>query len=164
MRFQDFKLVEAPGDEIPAKKMANVNVASDTFDDKEVNDLQQQVADRVMRVQDPSVLHRVEAILRKGGITRISNAYFKRDSDAEKFVNRLATMIIELEIPTNDKIAFLKEFATTNCIKPEAIFDNTSNNNKVKIKKPINFMTVHRSCYSSTSPTVFEHQPNETTK
>ena len=37
-------------------------------------------------------------------------------------------------------------------------------NNKVKIKKPINFMTVHRSCYSSTSPTVFEHQPNETTK
>jgi hypothetical protein len=125
MRFQDFKLVEAPGDEIPAKKMANVNVASDTFDDKEVNDLQQQVADRVMRVQDPSVLHRVEAILRKGGITRISNAYFKRDSDAEKFVNRLATMIIELEIPTNDKIAFLKEFATTNCIKPEAIFDNT---------------------------------------
>ncbi|MDA9938729.1 hypothetical protein N9C48_01330 [bacterium] len=125
MRFQDFKLVEAPGDEIPAKKMANVNVASDTFDDKEVNDLQQQVADRVMRVQDPSVLHRVEAILRKGGITRISNAYFKRDSDAEKFVNRLATMIIELEIPTNDKIAFLKEFATKNCIIPEAIFDNT---------------------------------------
>ena len=125
MRYSDFKMVEAPGDEIPAKKMANVNVASDTFDDKEVNDLQQQVADRVMRVQDPSVLHRVEAILRKGGITRISNAYFKRDSDAEKFVNRLATMIIELEIPTNDKIAFLKEFATTNCIKPEAIFDNT---------------------------------------
>ena len=125
MRFQDFKLVEAPGDEIPAKKMANVNVASDTFDDKEVNDLQQQVADRVMRVQDPSVLHRVEAILRKGGITRISNAYFKRDSDAEKFVNRLATMIIELEIPTNDKIAFLKEFATKNCIIPEKIFDGT---------------------------------------
>ena len=125
MRFQDFKLVEAPGDEIPAKKMANVNVASDTFDDKEVNDLQQQVADRVMRVQDPSVLHRVEAILRKGGITRISNAYFKRDSDAEKFVNRLATMIIELEIPTNDKIAFLKEFATTNMIIPEKIFDNS---------------------------------------
>ena len=125
MRFQDFKLVEAPGDEIPAKKMANVNVASDTFDDDEVNDLQQQVADRVMRVQDPSVLHRVEAILRKGGITRISNAYFKRDSDAEKFVNRLATMIIELEIPTNDKIAFLKEFATKNCIIPEKIFDGT---------------------------------------
>ena len=125
MRYQDFKLVEAPGDEIPAKKMANVNVASDTFDDKEVNDLQQQVADRVMRVQDPSVLHRVEAILRKGGITRISNAYFKRDSDAEKFVNRLATMIIELEIPTNDKIAFLKEFATKNCIIPEKIFDGT---------------------------------------
>tara|TARA_R110000764_G_scaffold167512_2_gene254687 strand:+ start:1850 stop:2974 length:1125 start_codon:yes stop_codon:yes gene_type:complete len=125
MRFQDFKLVEAPGDEVPAKKMANVNVASDTFDDKEVNDLQQQVADRVMRVQDPSVLHRVEAILRKGGITRISNAYFKRDSDAEKFVNRLATMIIELEIPTNDKIAFLKEFATKNCIIPEKIFDGT---------------------------------------
>jgi|TARA_B110000908_G_scaffold64096_1_gene77980 hypothetical protein len=125
MRFQDFKLVEAPGDEIPAKKMANVNVASDTFDGDEVNDLQQQVADRVMRVQDPSVLHRVEAILRKGGITRISNAYFKRDSDAEKFVNRLATMIIELEIPTNDKIAFLKEFATKNCIIPEKIFDGT---------------------------------------
>ena len=125
MRFQDFKLVEAPGDEIPAKKMANVNVASDTFDDKEVNDLQQQVADRVMRVQDPSVLHRVEAILRKGGITRVSTKYFRSDSDAEKFVNRLAQMIIELEIPTNDKIAFLKEFATTNCIKPEAIFDNT---------------------------------------
>ena len=125
MRFQDFKLVEAPGDEVPAKKMANVNVASDTFDGDEVNDLQQQVADRVMRVQDPSVLHRVEAILRKGGITRISNAYFKRDSDAEKFVNRLATMIIELEIPTNDKIAFLKEFATKNCIIPEKIFDGT---------------------------------------
>ena len=125
MRFQDFKLVEAPGDEVPAKKMANVNVASDTFDGDEVNDLQQQVADRVMRVQDPSVLHRVEAILRKGGITRISNAYLKRYSDAEKFVNRLATMIIELEIPTNDKIAFLKEFATKNCIIPEKIFDGT---------------------------------------
>ena len=95
MRFQDFKLVEAPGDEIPAKKMANVNVASDTYDGDEVNDLQQQVADRVMRVQDPSVLHRVEAILRKGGITRISNAYFKRDSDAEKFVNR------QYELPCN---------------------------------------------------------------
>ena len=125
MRYQDFKLVEAPGDEEPAQKMANVNVASDTYDDKEVSDLQQQVADRVMRVDDASVLHRVESILRKGGITRVSTKYFKSDSDAEKFVNRLATMIIELEIPTNDKVAFLKEFATTNCIKPEAIFDNS---------------------------------------
>ena len=43
MRYQDFKLVEAPGDEVPAKKMANVNVGSDTYDDKEVKDLQQQV-------------------------------------------------------------------------------------------------------------------------
>jgi hypothetical protein len=125
MRYQDFKIVEAAGDEEPAKKLPNVNVGSDTYDEKEVADLQQQVADRVMRVQDSSVLHRVEAILRKGGITRISNAYFKRDSDAEKFVNRLAQMIIELEIPTNDKIAFLKEFATTNMIKPDAIFDGS---------------------------------------
>ena len=125
MRYQDFKLVEAPGDEVPAKKMANVNVGSDTYDDKEVADLQQQVADRVMRVDDASVLHRVESILRKGGITRVSTKYFRSDSDAEKFVNRLAQMIIELEIPTNDKVAFLKEFATKNCIKPEAIFDKS---------------------------------------
>ena len=125
MRYQDFKLVEAPGDEIPAKKMANLNVGSDTYDDKEVKDLQQQVADRVMRVDDTSVLHRVESILRKGGITRVSTKYFKSDSDAEKFVNRLAQMIIELEIPTNDKVAFLKEFATTNCIKPDKLFDNS---------------------------------------
>tara|TARA_E500000178_G_scaffold356400_1_gene434005 strand:- start:2227 stop:3360 length:1134 start_codon:yes stop_codon:yes gene_type:complete len=125
MRYQDFKLVEAPGDEIPAKKMANLNVGSDTYDDKEVKDLQQQVADRVMRIDDTSVLHRVESILRKGGITRVSTKYFKSDSDAEKFVNRLAQMIIELEIPTNDKVAFLKEFATTNCIKPDKLFDKS---------------------------------------
>ena len=125
MRYQDFKLVEAPGDEIPAKKMANLNVGSDTYDDKEVKDLQQQVADRVMRIDDTSVLHRVESILRKGGITRVSTKYFKSDSDAEKFVNRLAQMIIELEIPNNDKVAFLKEFATTNCIKPDKLFDKS---------------------------------------
>lgn len=125
MRYSDFKIVEAPGDEIAATQMGNVEVGADSVDPAEVDDLQKQIADRVMKVADPAILHRVEAILRKGGITRISNAYFKRDSDAEKFINRLATMIIELEIPTADKMAFLKEFATTNMIIPEKIFDNS---------------------------------------
>ena len=125
MRYHEIKLVEAPGDEVAATQMGNVEVGADSVDPAEVDDLQKQIADRVMKVADPAILHRVEAILRKGGITRISNAYFKRDSDAEKFINRLATMIIELEIPTADKMAFLKEFATTNMIIPEKIFDNS---------------------------------------
>jgi hypothetical protein len=125
MRYSDFKMVEAPGDEVPAAQMGGVEIGTDSVDPAEVDDLQKQIADRVMKVADPAILHRVEAILRKGGITRISNAYFKRDSDAEKFINRLATMIIELEIPTADKMAFLKEFATTNMIIPEKIFDNS---------------------------------------
>lgn len=125
MRYSDFKIVEAPGDEIPAKNMGNLEVGADRVDKNELTDLQRTVADRVMKVGDASILHRVEAILRKGGLNRISTAYFKADSDAEKFINRLSQMIIELDIPTNDKIAFLKEFATTNCIKPEKLFDNS---------------------------------------
>jgi len=125
MRYHEIKLEEAPGDEVAATQMGNVEVGADSVDPAEVDDLQKQIADRVMKVADPAILHRVEAILRKGGITRISNAYFKRDSDAEKFTKRLATMIIELEVPTADKMAFLKEFATTNMIIPEKIFDNS---------------------------------------
>ena len=125
MRYSDIKIVEALGDETPATQMGGVKVGADTVDPKEIADLQQQVADRVMKVADSSVLHRVEAILRKGGITRISNAYFKKDSDAEKFVQRLATMIIELDIPTTDKLQFLKEFATTNMIVPDQLFDGS---------------------------------------
>lgn len=125
MRYNDFKLVEKAGKEEPATRMADVDVGADTVDPKELQDLQQKVADRVMKTGDAGMLHRVEGILRKGGITRISTSYFKSDSDAEKFVGRLAQMIIELDIPTQEKVAFLKEFATTNCIKPEELFDNS---------------------------------------
>ena len=76
-----------------------------------------------MKVTDPAVLHRVEAILRKGGITRVATSYFKNDSDAEKFTKRLAVMVIELDVPTADKMTFLKEFATTNMIIPDKLFD-----------------------------------------
>ena len=125
MRFYEFKQLEAKGDEVAAPAMAGVTVGADTFDQKEIDDLQKQIADRVMKVTDPSILHRVEAILRKGGITRISTAYFKSDSDAEKFVRRLSQMIIELDIPTNAKMEFLKEFAQRSMIIPQELFDHS---------------------------------------
>ena len=42
--------------------MGNVEVGADSVDPAEVDDLQKQIADRVMKVADPAILHRVEAI------------------------------------------------------------------------------------------------------
>lgn len=87
--------------------------------------LQKNVKSQVERVADPAILNKVASILRRGNIGNISRMAFKKDSDAAKFVNRLAEIIVGLEIPIADKISFLREFGRSNMIKADQLFDNS---------------------------------------
>ena len=106
MRFKEFKIIkEAPGEEIPAKKMAGLDVEAPPIkraSDAEIKGLQQSIAGKVQKVGDAAILHRVESILRKSGINRVAARFFKVDSDASKFITRLSEIIIRMEVPVQD--------------------------------------------------------------
>lgn len=129
MRFQEFKIInEAPGDEQPAKNMGGLDAEAPPIEkasDAEIKGLQQSIAGKVTKVGDAAVLHRVESILRKSGINRVSSRFFKVDSDAEKFITRLSEIIIGLEIPVQEKMNFLREFGQKNMIIADELFDNS---------------------------------------
>ena len=123
MRYQDFKITEAPGDEIAAKNMGGIETAP--VDNNEIEKLQNDIAKRVNDVADPAVLHRIQSLLRKSNIGNISKFAFKKDSDAQKFVGRLSEIILGLDIPVTDKVNFLREFGRENMIKADELFDNS---------------------------------------
>jgi len=124
MRYTDFRLVEAPGDEVAAKDMGGVD-ATQPIDNAEIEKLQADIAQRVKQTGDPATLHRVESILRRSNIGNISKFAFKKDTDAQKFVSRLSEIIVGLDIPVGDKVNFLREFGRQNMIKADVLFDNS---------------------------------------
>ena len=129
MRFKEFRVIkEAPGEEIPAKKMAGLDVEEPPIkkaSDAEIKGLQQSIAGKVTKVGDAAILHRVESILRKSGINRVAARFFKVDSDASKFITRLSEIIIRMEVPVQDKMTFLREFGNSNMIVADELFDNS---------------------------------------
>ena len=125
MRYREFKLVEAPGDEEAAVNMGGLN--EPPIDNNEIEKLQSDIANRVTQTGDPAVLHRIQSLLRKSNIGNIAKFAFKKDSDAQKFISRLSEIIISLDIPIGDKIQFLRDFGRTNMIKAEELFDNSGN-------------------------------------
>jgi hypothetical protein len=123
MRYRDFRLVEAPGDEEAPSKMAGLD--TQPIDSSEIEKLQSDIANRVGQVADPAVLHRIQALLRKSNIGNIAKFAFKKDSDSAKFIDRLSEIILALDIPIVDKVNFLREFGRKNMIKAEELFDNS---------------------------------------
>lgn len=123
MRYRDFKLVEAAGDEEAAPNMAGLD--TQTVDNAEIEKLQQDIAARVQNTGDTSVLNRIQALLRKSNIGNISKFAFQKDTDAQKFISRLSEIILGLDIPIGDKVNFLREFGRKNMIKADQLFDNT---------------------------------------
>lgn len=123
MRYSDFKLVEAPGDEEAAVNMGGLN--EPPIDNNEIEKLQADIANRVTQTGDPAVLHRIQSLLRKSNIGNISKFAFKKDSDAQKFIGRLSEIIISLDIPVGDKVNFLREFGRTNMIIADELLDNS---------------------------------------
>ena len=123
MRYRDFKIVEALGDEEPAANMAGLDVQP--IVPGELEKLQTDIAARVQTTEDPALLHRIESLLRKSNIGGIAQKAFKKDTDAAKFINRLSEIIVALEVPVSDKVAFLREFGRSNMIKAEELFDNS---------------------------------------
>ena len=93
--------------------------------ESDVADLQQAIAKRVSSVTDPALLNKIASMLRRSNIGNISRMAFKQDEDAAKFINRLSEIIVAIEVPINDKIAFLRKFGRSNFIKPEVLFDNS---------------------------------------
>ena len=123
MRYRDFKIVEAAGDEEAAVNMGGLDAPS--VDNAEIEKLQSDIANRVQNVGDPAVLHRIQALLRKSNIGNISKFAFKKDSDAQKFIGRLSEIILGLDIPVGDKVTFLREFGRSNMIKADELLDNS---------------------------------------
>ena len=123
MRYSDFKIVEAAGDEEAAPNMAGLD--TQTVDNSEIEKLQQDIAARVQNTGDTSVLNRIQALLRKSNIGNISKFAFQKDTDAQKFISRLSEIILGLDIPIGDKVNFLREFGRKNMIKADQLFDNT---------------------------------------
>ena len=93
--------------------------------ESDVADLQQAIAKRISSVTDPALLNKIASMLRRSNIGNISRMAFKQDEDAAKFINRLSEIIVAIEVPINDKIAFLRKFGRSNFIKPEVLFDNS---------------------------------------
>ena len=62
MRYRDFKIVEALGDEEPAANMAGLDVQP--IVSGELEKLQTDIAARVQKTEDPALLHRIESLLR----------------------------------------------------------------------------------------------------
>ena len=92
----------------------------------DVVQLQKQIQQRVAQTQDTTILNKVASLLRKSNIGNITKLAFSRDEDAKQFVDRLAQMIIELDVPISDKVQFLKEFGRKNYIKPGKLFDGSA--------------------------------------
>lgn len=108
MRYYEIK--EAEGDIPSADELAAI---------------QDNIKAQVEKVADTAILNKVASLLRRGSIGNISQMAFKKDSDAAKFVDRLAEIIVGLEVPIADKVSFLREFGRTNMIVPDQLLDNS---------------------------------------
>ena len=90
-----------------------------------IDQLQNQIKTQVDKVADIGLLNKIASMLRGTNIGNIAKYAFKKDSDATKFVNRLAEMIIQLDVPISEKANFLRDFGRKNYISASDLFDKS---------------------------------------
>ena len=91
----------------------------------DIDQLQNQIKAQVDKVADIGLLNKIASMLRGTNIGNIAKYAFKKDSDAAKFINRLAEMIIQLDVPISEKANFLRDFGRKNYISAGDLFDNS---------------------------------------
>jgi len=76
----------------------------------EKNDLKKQVIDVVKTVDDPNLLQKVLDTLKAGNIEERIKAVLSKDADANRFIEKIADVIVAIKAPVEEKNEFLKQF------------------------------------------------------
>jgi hypothetical protein len=76
----------------------------------EEENLKKQVLDVVKSTDDPNLLQKVLDTLKAGNIEERVKDVLSKDADANRFVDKLAEIIVLIKAPIEEKNAFLKEF------------------------------------------------------
>lgn len=77
----------------------------------EQTDLKKQVIDVVKTVDDPNLLQKVLDTLKAGNIEERIKAVISKDADANRFIEKIADVIVAIKAPVEEKNAFLKQFS-----------------------------------------------------
>ena len=82
----------------------------DLLDIFEEDNLKKQVLDVVQSTDDPNLLQKVLDTLKAGNIEERIADVLSKDADANRFIDKLAEIIVMIKAPVEEKNAFLKEF------------------------------------------------------
>jgi hypothetical protein len=87
------------------------NTMRDLINLIEKTDLKKQVIDVVKTIDDPTLLQKVLDTLKAGNIEERIKAVLSKDADANRFIEKIADVIVAIKAPVEEKNKFLQQFS-----------------------------------------------------